>query len=334
MNISSVDRFKGCILGGAIGDALGGSIEFDSLAQIRKRCGPAGLRDYTPSEYVPLGSITDDTQMTLFTAEGLIEARDQDQDPVAAVHLAYLRWLATQGNRSSHPAFDPHPNHGLAILPEMNHRRAPGGTCLGALEEPVACKIGSHPNTSKGCGGVMRIAPVGLCFAGPFETGCQIAALTHGHPAGYLAAGALAVIIAQVLAGAEVLGAAQVAAEQLAQWPGHEGTLRALQGALRLAEQGEPSAEKVEQLGAGWIAEEALAIGVYCALVAKDFEHGVLLAVNHSGDSDSTGSITGNILGALWGKQALPERWLAGLELRQEIEALAVQLHARYAASM
>ena len=107
--------------------------------------------------------------------------------------------------------------------------------------------------------------------------------------------------------------------------------MEALWSAHQLAGQGDPSPEKVEQLGEGWIAEEALAIGVYCALMAKDFAHGVLLAVNHSGDSDSTGSLTGNILGALWGREALPERWLAGLELRSQIEDLAVELHSRYA---
>ena len=74
-------------------------------------------------------------------------------------------------------------------------------------------------------------------------------------------------------------------------------------------------------LGAGWIAEEALAIGLYCALVADDFEHGVRLAITHSGDSDSTGSITGQILGARYGAGVIPQRWLDRLELREVIDA-------------
>jgi len=72
------------------------------------------------------------------------------------------------------------------------------------------------------------------------------------------------------------------------------------------------------RLGEGWLAEEALAIAVYCALVAEDFAHGVKLAVNHSGDSDSTRAMTGNILDALVGAAGIPQGWLERLELRDE----------------
>jgi len=89
---------------------------------------------------------------------------------------------------------------------------------------------------------------------------------------------------------------------------------------MALAKEKAPSPEAVESLGAGWIAEEALAMSIYCALTAEDFRSGVVLAVNHGGDSDSTGSITGNILGALYGKDALPTPWLFNLELRDVIE--------------
>jgi len=88
-----------------------------------------------------------------------------------------------------------------------------------------------------------------------------------------------------------------------------------------------PDAEQVEKLGGGWIAEEALAISLYCALVAKDFEHGISLAVNHGGDSDSTGAIAGNLLGAALGVNAIPERWRKQLELANVIEQVADDLH-------
>jgi ADP-ribosylglycohydrolase len=80
----------------------------------------------------------------------------------------------------------------------------------------------------------------------------------------------------------------------------------------------------VARLGEGWVAEEALAIGVYCALAAgEDFAAGVRLAVNHGGDSDSTGAIAGNLLGTALGVSAIPQRWLDKLELRTEIETIA-----------
>ena len=107
--------------------------------------------------------------------------------------------------------------------------------------------------------------------------------------------------------------------------------LRAVSPAVALAQPGDPSAEKVEPLGQGWTAEEALAIGLYCALVAPSFEGGVTLAVNHGGDSDSTGSITGNILGALYGRESIPQRWLASLELADVIEQVGADMHRHFA---
>jgi len=84
----------------------------------------------------------------------------------------------------------------------------------------------------------------------------------------------------------------------------------------------------LRELGKGFVAEEALAMGIYCALSARDFEDAIILAVNHGGDSDSTGSITGNLLGAANGIEVIPARWLAPVELRPTIEALADDLAA------
>jgi ADP-ribosylglycohydrolase len=69
-------------------------------------------------------------------------------------------------------------------------------------------------------------------------------------------------------------------------------------------------------------------IALYGSLIADDFEQAVLLSVNHSGDSDSTGAITGNICGALYGVESIPSRWLEAVELRKEIAELAVDLFA------
>ena len=97
--------------------------------------------------------------------------------------------------------------------------------------------------------------------------------------------------------------------------------MAALEHARKLAAAGEPRAEYVARLGEGWNAEEAVAIAVYCALAAADFDAGVRLAVNHDGDSDSTGAIAGNLLGALHGIESIPTRFTNGLEL---VDALAV----------
>jgi ADP-ribosylglycohydrolase len=104
----------------------------------------------------------------------------------------------------------------------------------------------------------------------------------------------------------------------------HEDTQRALDKAFNLLRSGAlPTSECVESLGEGWVAEEALAISLYCALACPDPEAALSLAVTHSGDSDSTGAITGNLLGAALGENAIPSRWLEALELREVIEAIA-----------
>jgi ADP-ribosyl-[dinitrogen reductase] hydrolase len=102
----------------------------------------------------------------------------------------------------------------------------------------------------------------------------------------------------------------------------HYETLWVVQKALNLADGYDASPEMVEQLGAGWIAEEALAISLYCALKADNFKDGVLLAVNHSGDSDSTGAIAGNILGLIHGVDGIPKEWIDDLEVKDIINEM------------
>ena len=118
----------------------------------------------------------------------------------------------------------------------------------------------------------------------------------------------------------------EAATERLADEPGSDETLRAVEAAVAKARGARGTPEEVEGLGQGWVAEEALAIALFAALVAPTFEAGVLLAVNHSGDSDSTGSIAGQILGLLGGEGAIPPALLEDLEAREVIATVAVDL--------
>jgi ADP-ribosylglycohydrolase len=311
-------------------------LEFDALERIRQRFGPRGIRDFVPGP-PRCGAITDDTQMTLFTAEGLVLAAragalQRPSELVRIVHRAYLRWLRTQGERSKHPSYERSTEGWLLGVPELHAQRAPGATCLAALRGERMGRL-EHPlNTSKGCGGVMRVAPAGLARAvdDPFRLGCRLAALTHGHPTGHLAGGFLALAIRELVGGASFKAACAEALEELHRWPGSEECEAAVENALASAAKGSATPECVESLGQGWVAEEALAIAVYCTRVAPDFETGVCLAVNHGGDSDSTGAIAGNLLGAALGADAIPCRWLENLELREEIEHVAQELWSTF----
>jgi ADP-ribosylglycohydrolase len=323
--INTADRVRGCFLGGAVGDALGAPIEFMTLDHIVRFYGPDGMTEYP--RHSP-GLFTDDTQMTLWTAEGLIRARTAhdetgEWDPVGSVNRSYLRWYLTQGERIHGDDGSFHTGW-LFTEKGLWVRRAPGNSCLSALRAGGLGTATDPINDSKGCGGVMRVAPVGFVpDVDVFALGSDLAALTHGHPSGYLAAGALVEIISAIGRGESLEAAISRAMDRLVAEPSSEEVLRALEAAIRLAETGEPRVGKAEWLGAGWVAEEALAIAVYCALVAEDFRSGVVRAVNHSGDSDSTGSITGQILGAMYGPAAIPNSWLEPLELRGVVERLA-----------
>ncbi|MFC7341696.1 ADP-ribosylglycohydrolase family protein [Saccharopolyspora griseoalba] len=345
---SLTERVLGCFLGGGLGDAYGSDLEFVTAEQITERFGPQGPRGLREA-YGAHGAITDDTQMTLFTAEGLIRASvaarsGGDADPIPHVQLAYQRWLHTQGVewdaavgpfRTDHPA----PDGWLVEVPGLFKTRAPGKTIFRALtrfgDGHPAGSLTERINDSKGCGGVMRAAPAALCSTDPaeaFELGARTAAITHSHPAGYHSAGALAVIVQQALLGRSLDDGVWLALQVLETWEGGEETSAVVKAAVQLAEEGVPTPQRLaEVLGGGWVGEQALAIAVCAALVGgEDAELALRVAVHHDGDSDSTGAICGNIVGALRGVGALPLDWLAELELRDVIEQMALDCVAEF----
>ncbi len=336
-------HFTGCLIGGAIGDALGAPIEFMSIDQIRSKFGYQGLTDYSKA-YGRIGAITDDTQMTLFTAEGLIlsKIRREYQETggtVSSVYHALLRWLFTQETNLQGSLIKSHGTCSIidGILTgykEFFSLRAPGNSCLSALKSGKRGTMENPVNDSKGCGGVMRMAPVGLAFQDAekaFQIGCECAAITHGHPSGYLAAGALASIISMIISGNSLLDSINESIRILKAGKNNKETLEIIYKAVEMANQSKAGPDAIKDIGAGWVAQEALGISIYCALSAgDDFKKGVLLSVNHSGDSDSTGSITGNILGALYGLDFIPENWIKNLELKDLIKEIAGDLFDRF----
>jgi ADP-ribosylglycohydrolase len=174
----------------------------------------------------------------------------------------------------------------------------------------------------------MRVAPVGLVASDPFGLGCRTAAITHGHPSGWLAAGAFAQIISEVVHGNSIREAVEAALGRCRREKGGAEVVQALTTSLTMLDEGdEATPERIEQLGGGWVAEEALAISVYCALSVPNPGDAMAVAVNHSGDSDSTGSITGNILGAALGVDWLDADLVVQLEGRTVIERVADDLY-------
>lgn len=313
-------RIHASLLAGAMGDSLGAEIEFMSLQEIR-RLFPEGLQTLPPHQG-RAGAITDDTQMTLFTAEGLMaaDASRDDEAIVRAVHEALVRWYHTQTSEAAGQA----DGAGLAADPRLHVCRAPGRTCLQALAMSGRPGLAAA-NASKGCGTIMRMAPVGLFLprARVERLAMQTSALTHGHVTGQLAAAAWAGMLADVLAGDDLETAARKALGFCRSHQGGEETAAAISAALEAPRDGRP--ETVEGLGGGWIAEEALAIALYAALTADNLEQGLQIAVMHGGDSDSTGAIAGNMLGLLYPDEVSTHPWTAQVECADLVFHLARQ---------
>lgn len=340
--MKSIDKYRGCLIGGAVGDALGYRVEFLDEASIFSRYGENGITEYDCVNGV--AEISDDTQMTLFTATGLLFATTRGMNrgisgPYSSyIGYSYRDWHKTQTERFPLP--DGFHYSWLVNQPEMFSCRAPGNTCMAALSQSTDGTVETPINQSKGCGGVMRVAPIGLYFGnGSLSTdeidriGAEAAAITHGHSLGYIPAAGLVHIIHLVThCEKTVLEAVRdmerAVTEQFAQDPHLKEFLDLIDKAIALSENKNiDDLDAVRELGQGWVAEETLAIAVYCSLkYCDDFEKAVVAAVNHSGDSDSTGAVAGNIVGAYLGYEKIPQKFLNNLELKNIILAVADDL--------
>lgn len=337
------DKIRGGLFGGAVGDALGYPVEFLPESEIRKQYGEAGIQNYELDAETGMALISDDTQMSLFTANGILFGDTKEclqgiqAEMSSYVYDAYQDWLATQlGSKKEKVR-----HSWLFDIPELHHRRAPGATCMNALRSGRKHFEDEPINHSKGCGGIMRVAPLGLHYHWSDRKrldreGAAIATLTHGHPLGYMPAAMLTHIVNLGVYGGCELGdtledAVQEAMNTVSELYAGEPYLPRLRThidrAIALSKNEESDSDNIRAIGEGWVAEETLAIAVYCSLrYPKDFSKAVIAAVNHNGDSDSTGAVTGNILGAWLGYEAMEEKWKKNLELSEIILEMADDL--------
>ena len=355
----NLDRIRGSLVGGAIGDALGYAVEFLQEDQIFRKYGCEGITEYDLVNGKAL--ISDDTQMTLFTANGILvgdtrlSMRGIGGDPKAYVPNAYLDWLKTQesdiNSVNHHERYTEKGGYSwLLDVPELYSRRAPGNTCLSALETRakegyVDSFINSPINRSKGCGGIMRIAPLALKyrsgenFYGDIEQidmeAAELSAITHSHSLGYMPSAVVSHIISRILCSYDemslkdmVLEARDSVSKLFAGDKNLPVLVDIINRAVRLSEEADADdLDNIHALGEGWVAEETLGIALYCALkYQNDFSKAMITAVNHKGDSDSTGAVTGNILGALVGYTAIDSKWKKNLELLDVILEVADDL--------
>ncbi len=285
--------------------------------------------------------VSDDTQMTLYTACGILNAKKNGIAITPAICEAYIEWLLTQIGKKK-KGFN---QCWIQVLSELNALRAPGNTCINSLTDIMN---GYEPcNSSKGCGGVMRIAPIPLYGMVDnrmdIKEVCLLAAeaseLTHQHPLGYIPSALVAYLIYRLGQDehptresyrAYIKEGLFMISDMFSNHRDKVGEFILLvERAMAFAKNGSADVKIIENyLGGGWVAEETVAIAIYCSLVYFDnFEKAMIASVNHSGDSDSTGAVTGNILGAAIGYEALPRFYKENLELHDVILHIADNLY-------
>ena len=352
MRLRTKDRIRGSMMAGAAGDALGYTVEFMSRRSTIAQYGSKGITKFDLSSDGK-ALVSDDTQMTLFTACGMLMGvtrgymRGIGGQPEKYVDGAYLDWYYTQTGRKKKMLTDDFHYTWLRNLPELAHRRAPGNTCLSACESLLQGK--EVQNHSKGCGGIMRVAPMALLMAGYWsrdksfynvqqmdEAGAEVAAVTHKHPLAFLPSAMLTHLIYRVIRMEEneiKANIADIALETInvldniykGEYEEDKHFLANLtRMAVKLAANSKSDAENIRMLGEGWTGDEAWAIALYCVVRhIGSIEDAIIAAVNHDGDSDSTGAVCGNIMGAIYGYEAMKHKRLfcpQDKELEQTLE--------------
>jgi len=321
---SRLAAFEGAMLGLAVGDALGFPAEFRTRGQILASFGPAGLTDlvalhdpaWPERPHIlgtrhPAGTVSDDTQMTIALAEGLLDAPAGDLDArMTAVARRFCTWAQAPDND-----------------------RAPGNTCLEGCARLAAGMPWRTAGVaaSKGCGSAMRVAPIGLLYgrdpAAVLEVARASSLLTHGHDAAVEGAAAAALLVALALDKRTPRQMYEAVMQEVA--PRSADLRRCFELLPGLLGAPPEVALSRDGLGEGWVAEEAVASALWCLWrEPDDYRRAVLLAANTTGDSDSIACITGGIAGALHGAAAIPAVWRERVEHVATLRDLAARLWA------
>ncbi len=305
-------RFTGTIVGFAVGDALGMPAEFLTREQIKRYYGKP-LSNFVQAhpghacDFLPAGSYTDDTQMMLATAECLVECRRMD--PAQQADALLFWYMNTSPHRAAMRANERACKHLLA---------GKGWTKSGVF--------------SSGCGGAMRMPPIGLIlFRRPddlIRAALENCSITHTDPRARAAAVAVAHLTARlVLAtgrcspGDQVLETADVVARLDSDLA---GMLRWVTQIVHL-----PPEQALFEIGTSSDALEAIPAAVYCFLKhPRNFASAVLTAVNGGDAADSIGALTGSLVGATAGFDLIPEEWRTGVENADVLRGVGENLAA------
>lgn len=301
--IDALDRYRGTLLGLAVGDALGAQVEFSppgSFEPVQGMCGGG-------PHHLPPGAFTDDTAMAMCLAESLLE---NGFDPLDQMRR-YVRWWRDGYWSSTGECFD------IGVATEDALRR------FLDTGEPIA---GSADPRRAGNGSIMRLGPVALYAAPDIPLAARLAGessrTTHAAQEAIDACRLFGALLAGALEG---LPREQLLAPDF--WPGL--AIGALAPRIDAVARGSYRGRQPPQIrGKGYVVE-SLEAALWAFSRGEDLRECLLLAVNLGDDADTTGAVAGQIAGAFYGAGAIPGEWLRPLARRSEITALADRLHAR-----
>ena len=298
-------RFRGCLLGLAIGDALGGPVEFTTREAILTKYGKP-LREMVGGGWLRLGKgeTTDDTAMARMLAESLLHCGGVDAADIARRYVAWMQ---------SNP-----PDIGSITRAALNGFRA-------GLSVPNAA-LGAHrqlAGKSAGNGTIMRCAPIALRYAYDerrlIDASRDEALITHFDPLAWTGSIAVNLLISRLLHAVPLRDAIKDVAYRIRRLP---------KAACDIADVFERARGDVDGrlLPTSGFVLDTLRIALWALLGNPNLEEAIVAAVNQGGDADTQGAVTGALAGALYGVEAIPARWLEVLQERELLRDLADQL--------
>lgn len=319
------DKFQGCILGSAIGDALGYTVEFSSMAEIQKRFkGPIKTLQLRPLNGENVALYSDDTQLARAVAEGLIRSGRIGtlNDAAQEIGREFVVWSKS---------------------PENN--RAPGGACMTGcrrLDEGRLpwweCGGANNNSGAGGCGSVMRSHPYGLFWFDNREAAVKYASehsrLTHGAPLAMAASAALAAGVWAALRNYDLPRIASFMQDAAYKYDQNTGDM--LVQAEAMASDKFCETADVLDMWRSWAGHEAIATGLFCFYrYVEEGGHELVVqkAANSPGDSDSIAAIAGALAGALVGLKGLRKDWVMAVEKSEELKDLSFRLQRAASAS-
>ena len=334
------DINRSVLLGLAVGDAMGHTVDRRSLEEIRNDYGPNGLLGYDLVN--GYADITSYTQQAAFTANGLLLGLTKGQTKgrifanIRYISMAIREWSLSQTFSLPEKKYC-----WLSHVPQMRRKFCMDNRMLDALSRETLGSLDDIQYRSDHPGSLTRIIPLALLKEDlelPQEEldrlGAETIALTHGEPEAYITGAALTHLLCLLLEDPHIPMSelVQHTLDAVRSQFGQIGRLdQLLQQALTLAISPDVTlSEAMEALGCR-TAAEALAGAVYAVCTCgRDFDQAMITAVNHSGRSSAVGALTGCMLGAIWGDAALPEFYLENLEAAPYITELADDLAAGF----